>query len=92
MISGLFDVVVIMTTLMLIFSPGMVHSIASLNGFGQPVDWWFILKLPEKVASTTPHCSSCGTPSCPHASQKRSRGLCYLYGTELFSLCIARHE
>merc|ERR1719410_2734482 len=51
-----------------------------LNGFGNSVDWWFILKLPQEVIEpeqgyTTSHCNCSG----PHEYSDRGAGLCYLY-------------
>lgn len=56
--------------------------IAALNGLGQPVDWWFVLKLPQQVVNekggaTTVHCNCSST--CGKKNNVRGSGLCYLY-------------
>nr|CCA19597.1 conserved hypothetical protein [Albugo laibachii Nc14] len=59
----------------------------ALNGFGKPVSWWFILKLPahihrsENASSERTPCK-CSSPICGStidSVQDRSHGLCYLY-------------
>ncbi|KDO21713.1 hypothetical protein SPRG_13129 [Saprolegnia parasitica CBS 223.65] len=56
-------------------------SIDALDGFGQPVDWWAILKLPSQVKNAAgklvPTCD-CAAPSCT-GDKSRGSGLCYLY-------------
>ncbi|CAH0484246.1 unnamed protein product [Peronospora farinosa] len=68
-------------------------SIRALDGFGRPVAWWAVLKLPSHVQPPTgvktrvvptpcdcpaPNCSNVPTGGWP-ALQKRATGLCYLY-------------
>ncbi|CAI5737798.1 unnamed protein product [Peronospora destructor] len=68
-------------------------SIRALDGFGRPVAWWAVLKLPSHVQPPTgvttrvvptscdcpvPNCSTVPTGGWP-ALEKRATGLCYLY-------------
>ncbi|RMX62559.1 hypothetical protein DD238_008286 [Peronospora effusa] len=68
-------------------------SIRALDGFGHPVAWWAVLKLPSHVQSpagvktrVVPTPCDCPVPNCSNvptggwpALEKRATGLCYLY-------------
>ncbi|CAH0481755.1 unnamed protein product [Peronospora belbahrii] len=68
-------------------------SIQALDGFGRPVAWWAVLKLPSHVQSPSgvkthviPTPCNCAVPNCSNvptsgwtALDKRATGLCYLY-------------
>jgi hypothetical protein len=78
-------------------TPQAVHatsapSLYALDGFGRPVAWWAVLKLPMLVqngsaeGSLRPTPCDCPPPDCanvrstPNAGQdERATGLCYLY-------------
>ena len=50
--------------------------VAPLDGKGNPVDWWFLVKLPQGATSV---CSGCASPACPSWQGSRSGGVCYWY-------------
>lgn len=68
-------------------------SIRALDGFGHPVAWWAVLKLPSHVQSpagaktpVVPTPCDCPVPDCSNvptagwpALETRATGLCYLY-------------
>ncbi|KAG7394840.1 hypothetical protein PHYBOEH_004606 [Phytophthora boehmeriae] len=67
-------------------------SVRALDGFGQPVAWWAVLKLPSHVQLSpdstvvTPTPCDCPPPDCSNVStadwpalEARASGLCYLY-------------
>ncbi|OQR98163.1 hypothetical protein ACHHYP_09047 [Achlya hypogyna] len=56
--------------------------IDALDGHGNAVDWWAIIKLPSQVTTAAgkkvqSHCD-CPTPACS-SDASRASGLCYLY-------------
>uniref|UniRef100_M4B227 Uncharacterized protein n=1 Tax=Hyaloperonospora arabidopsidis (strain Emoy2) TaxID=559515 RepID=M4B227_HYAAE len=65
-------------------------SIRALDGFGRPVAWWAVLKLPSHVKGVETHViptpCDCPVPDCGNvptngwpALETRATGLCYLY-------------
>ncbi|KAL4133423.1 hypothetical protein PRIC2_003740 [Phytophthora ramorum] len=79
--------------LLLLVAGRVVHSAAStvraLDGFGHPVAWWTVLKLPshvQKEAHVVPTPCDCPVPDCSNVPtagwprlETRASGLCYLY-------------
>ncbi|MFA6035188.1 MAG: deoxyribonuclease II family protein [Myxococcota bacterium] len=53
-----------------------VGDVMPLDGNGKPVDWWFLLKLPQGATSL---CSGTTSPGCQYWQAPRAGGVCYLY-------------
>jgi hypothetical protein len=53
-----------------------VGDVMPLDGDGNAVDWWFLLKLPQGATSL---CSGTVSPGCQYWQTQRAGGVCYLY-------------
>ncbi|KAE9342589.1 hypothetical protein PR003_g9397 [Phytophthora rubi] len=78
--------------LLLVISAAVARGspVRALDGFGRPVAWWVVLKLPSHVQSpdgpAVPTPCDCPPPNCSNVPtagwpglQTRATGLCYLY-------------
>ncbi|KAK1945950.1 hypothetical protein P3T76_002998 [Phytophthora citrophthora] len=81
---------VLFLLLLLVVAGVEAASIRALNGFGNAVAWWSVLKLPSHVQSPNgtviPTPCACPVPDCSNvpttdwpALNARATGLCYLY-------------
>ncbi|GMF14689.1 unnamed protein product [Phytophthora lilii] len=80
----------VVALLLLVGRVARAAPIRALDGFGRPVAWWAVLKLPARVQSpdgragptpcdcVAPECGDVPTAGWP-ALESRAAGLCYLY-------------